>query len=168
MARGMAVGEPIVSQAQTKAWDENFDGTFGEPSKERGRFVWDDVQQKLVRPGEQTQRRAIDAPVMAGRFYEGAVATDGTDIGTRAKREGYMRKHGLADADDFKGAYEQRAREKAQLFTEGFAGEADKKRQVEAGQRALGEIVEMRQADYDRLRAKREEARRRRGKGFTS
>lgn len=45
--------------------------------------------------------RALNAPVMVDRFYEGARATDGTDIGSRAKHREYMKSHGVAPAGDF-------------------------------------------------------------------
>jgi hypothetical protein len=41
------------------------------------------------------------ALVMVDRFMEGDRATDGTDIGSRAKRRQYMQAHGLADVSDF-------------------------------------------------------------------
>jgi hypothetical protein len=40
-------------------------------------------------------------PLFTDRFMEGDRATDGTDIGSRAKRRQYMQAHGLADVSDF-------------------------------------------------------------------
>jgi hypothetical protein len=41
------------------------------------------------------------ALVMVDRFMDGDRATDGTDIGSRAKRRDYMRVNGLAEVSDF-------------------------------------------------------------------
>lgn len=40
--------------------------------------------------------------LISDRHYEGAVATDGTLIDTRAKHREYMRRNNLTTADDFK------------------------------------------------------------------
>jgi hypothetical protein len=41
------------------------------------------------------------------RHYDGLRATDGTDISTRKKHREYMKRNGLATADDFKGQWER-------------------------------------------------------------
>jgi hypothetical protein len=53
---------------------------------------------------------AISAPIMVDRFMEGAVATDGTDIGSRRKRKDYMRATGAADRSDYGPGYGERVR----------------------------------------------------------
>lgn len=74
---------------------------FGEGTKERGKFVWDEQQQKLVRYDDyRPQARAIDAPIITDRWYEGARTLDGDDIGSRRKREEYMRSRGYTDGND--------------------------------------------------------------------
>jgi hypothetical protein len=105
VARGTVVGEPVVSQANTREYEEGYDraglGT-SETAKERGRFIYDPVQKKLVRAEDyRPPDRALDAPIMVDRFYENTKATDGTDIGSRAKHRAYMKANGLASADDF-------------------------------------------------------------------
>jgi len=168
MARGMVNGEPIVSQAQTKAFDEGFERTFGADRKvERGRFIYDPELGRCVPAAEYHERRALDAPVMAGRFYENVVATDGTDIGTRAKREEYMRKNGLADPSDFTQHLAQKRAERDRFYQTGFGTAEQEKSAKQAADRALHEIVDARQKDYDHTRARREAERTRRGKGFT-
>jgi hypothetical protein len=57
--------------------------------------------------------RALDAPIMVDRFREGAVAPDGTPIGTRRAEREWMNATGSAHYDDFKGARERRAKEEA-------------------------------------------------------
>lgn len=114
MARGMANGEPIVSQAQTEAFDEGYDRVFGKNRKpHRGRWVWDEGQQKLVSADEYVAPvRALDAPVMVDRFYENTAATDGTDIGSRRKHREYMNARGLAPGGDYSPQwYESRRKE---------------------------------------------------------
>ncbi|WP_242394846.1 hypothetical protein [Anaeromyxobacter oryzisoli] len=163
----MAAGEPIVSQAETKAFDEGYERVFGERKRvERGRYIYDPELGKCVPAAEYHASRAIDAPVMAGRFYENQVMTDGTVVGSRAQYHEYMERNGLAPSSDFKGVYAQKRAERDRFYTEGYATAADEKRGREAAERALGTIVEMRQRDYDKVRAKREAERARRGKGF--
>jgi hypothetical protein len=108
MARGTVVGETPVTQAQSKAWDKGCEQAgIGAPKGERGRFVWDESQGKLVPAAEYHAARAVDAPIMMDRYYENTAATDGTDIGSRRKHRAYMREHGLTTADDFKGQWEK-------------------------------------------------------------
>jgi hypothetical protein len=102
MARGTVIGEPVVSQANTDAFREGYDKALGDRKVERGRWVYDVRQGGLVPADEYVPpARALDAPIMVDRFYEGAKATDGTDIGSRRKHRAYMKEHGLTTADDF-------------------------------------------------------------------
>lgn len=168
MARGMAAGEGIVSQAQSKVWDEGYDRTnLGKrkTSGERGRFVWDSKRGKLVRPWEidrdETQEARF-APVMPGRIYEN-VNVPGTDIdiGSRQRRKDYMRRNDLADADDFKGDV-ARANARRREILETGRMPADKQRK-ESLARELERIVLMPQARYEKELKQRERERRERG-----
>jgi hypothetical protein len=101
MARGMVNGERIVSQASTDEFRENHERIFGERKPCRGRWVWDPEEQRLVSAEDyRPQPRAVDGTIMVDRFMEGAVAPDGTDIGSRRKRQAYMRETGVVDASD--------------------------------------------------------------------
>lgn len=113
MARGTVVGEGVVSQASTEEFREGYERTFGDKKAERGRWVYDEAQQKLVRAEEyQAPERAVDAPILAGRFYEGVKAVDGEDIGSRAKHRDYMRRHGVTSFSDFGPDYAERQQRK--------------------------------------------------------
>jgi hypothetical protein len=102
MARGMVVNEAVVSQASTDEFREAHERIWGDKPVQRGRWIWDEAAQKLVRAEDyQPPSRAVDAPIMVDRFYEGTAATDGTDIGSRRKHRDYMARNGLAPADDF-------------------------------------------------------------------
>jgi hypothetical protein len=72
-------------------------------------------------------RTALNAPFMIDRFYENTRATDGTDIGSRAKHREYMRRNGLTTADDFKGVWAEGAKERARIVS----GEADRRERRE-------------------------------------
>jgi hypothetical protein len=114
MARGMVVGEQIVSQAATEEFRENHERIFGDKKPQRGRWVWDARLGKLVPFDEyHPEPEAVNAPIMSGRCFENQVAPDGTDIGSRAKLKQWMRETGNADYDDFAGAREKRAKEEA-------------------------------------------------------
>lgn len=55
-------------------------------------------------------------PLFTDRHMEGDRATDGTDIGSRAKRRDYMRANGLADASDYTQTHQKKAQERAAYF----------------------------------------------------
>ena len=77
MARGMVVGEAIVSQAQTKAFDEGYERTFGARKPQRGRWVWDAAQGKLVSAEDYVPPAAkTGTGIMVDRFMEGERAPD--------------------------------------------------------------------------------------------
>lgn len=61
-----------------------------------------------------------DAGVLWGdRHYEGARATDGTDISTRTKHREYMAANNLALADDFKETWAKAQQQRERLYTQG-------------------------------------------------
>lgn len=65
---------------------------------------------------ETVEKRALDAPILSGRFYENTKSPiDGADIGSRRKHQVYMRDRGLALADDFKGVWAGKQKERAQI-----------------------------------------------------
>lgn len=53
---------------------------------------------------------ARSAPVMVDRFMEGAVSTEGVDIGSRQKRKDYMRATGATDKSDYRKDFGDRVR----------------------------------------------------------
>jgi hypothetical protein len=114
MARGMVVGESIQSQASTDEFRDGYDRIFGDRKPQRGRWIWDEAQQKLVSAEEyEPPSHAVDGPIMSGRCNENLVAPDGTDIGTRARRKAWMKATGTADASDYTQAWKKAAAEKA-------------------------------------------------------
>jgi len=103
MARGTAVGEPVVSQARTPEFDAGYDRAFGPDRKpERGRWVM--VDGKLVSAEDyRPPARAVDAPIIADRIHEGTTLDVGdriVDIGSRRKRRQFMRETGLVESSD--------------------------------------------------------------------
>lgn len=131
MARGMVVGERIVSQAQTREFDEGYARTFGDKPRQRGRWVWDRAQGRLV-PADEYVPPSSDArcaPIMTGACHEGQVAPDGTDISSRRKRAAWSKASGCADYDDFKSARAARQKmlaERAELVRTGKPSKPDK------------------------------------------
>lgn len=112
--RGMVAGQPIVTQAQTKEFDEGHERIFGHDAKpQRGRWVYgQDGHARPVgedwTPAETRARTATEEIV-----YGGAVATDGTPINSRKKHRDYLKSTGLAMASDFsKASMEKEARHK--------------------------------------------------------
>jgi hypothetical protein len=115
MARGTVVNEPVVSQANTEAFDEGYERVFGKDRVvQPGRWIFDAQGHAIPESEYRAPERAIDAPILAGRFYENTCATDGSDIGSRTKHRAYMKERGLASADDFSPGYYERVRKQAQ------------------------------------------------------
>jgi hypothetical protein len=100
MARGTVVGEPVVSQANSRAYADNYDRIFGKDHKpERGRWSFGSAD---------TTERAANAPIIADRIHEGTVSPiDGSDIGSRRKRREHMKAHGVEDATDASPAWRE-------------------------------------------------------------
>jgi len=113
--RGTAADEPVVSKARTKEFEEGYERLFGDHPPIRGKWVYDESTQTLV-PVENyvSPPRALDAPVMVGRFYENTQATDGTDIGSRARHKAYMHDNGLTTVDDYKQTWQKAAEHRAE------------------------------------------------------
>lgn len=101
----------IKTKPQTKDFDEGYDRTFGADRKPiRGSWVMDPVTKQLVPRGDyRREERAVDAPIMAGRFYEGTTTThcdeDGkvrvVDLGSRDRHRAYLKETGLAPGTDY-------------------------------------------------------------------
>lgn len=110
MARGMVNGEAVVSQANTEGFREGYERVFGNRKPQRGRWVWDAKQGRLVDADAYgPEPLALNAPILADRIHEGTVSPiDGSDIGSRRKRREHMRAHGVEDATDITPAFRER------------------------------------------------------------
>lgn len=63
-----------------------------------------------IAPPLREENEARNAPIMVDRFMEGAVSTDGVDIGSRRKRSDYMRATGSTDKSDYGADHGDRVR----------------------------------------------------------
>lgn len=81
-----------------------------------GQLVSEEVHPNYVGSGEPGAARV---ELMLDGHYDGLQATDGTPIDSRTKHREYMHRHGLAMADDFKGAWAKAADRRADLSTTG-------------------------------------------------
>lgn len=112
----MSTGADAKTMPVTAEYEEGYERTFGAGSKERGTWVWDEKQQKLVRPWEKSepdQALAIHAPISTDRYYENTVAIDGkTDIGSRRRYKEYLKQTGYCHASDFSQETIEKNREK--------------------------------------------------------
>jgi hypothetical protein len=105
MARGMANGEGITSQASTNEYRQAHDRVFGErKAGSRGRWVWDEDAGKLVRAEDyRPQSMAVNASILADRIHEGTTFDEGSrvvDIGSRRKRREFMARTGMVESSD--------------------------------------------------------------------
>lgn len=102
----------------------------------RKRYRWDIEKQGLVEMADDwtgAERRS-QTPTEE-LIYGGAVATDGTPINSRKKHREYKARHGLADADDFKGQWARQAEQRERAKQ----GDIDHKARREALGRAFYE-----------------------------
>lgn len=96
------------------------------PNPETGR-----VESIEVTPDFQSHEER--APVYSDLYMDGVRATDGTDIGSRAKRRAYMQSRGLADASDYTETWAKAEKQRAAYFR----GEHDTQARREAIARAI-------------------------------
>jgi len=88
----------------------------------------------------QVRSQLADGVLWGDRHYDGMRATDGTDISTRTKHREYMRANGLTTMDDFKGQWQQQAKERQQASITG--GDHRQRRQdvIEAAKRVTEQV----------------------------
>lgn len=112
--RGMVAGQAIVTQAQTKEFDEGYERTFGNRKPVRGRFVYTSGGEPLPEPVEAGREPPPEArlQLMTDGHYDGLRATDGTPINSRTKHRSYMQAKGLTVADDYKGEWAKKYEER--------------------------------------------------------
>lgn len=110
----MSTGADAKTMPGTAEFREGYERVFGDRKPQRGRWVWDKAQGKLVPADEYVPppEEARAAPIMVDRFMEGAQAQDGTDIGSRRKRREYLQREGLTDANDYSPGYAEKVRRK--------------------------------------------------------
>ena len=137
----MSTGADNKSMPNTAEFEAGYERTFGNRSPQRGKWVWDPSARVLVPIGEYVPPpRALDAPIMVDRFYEGALATDGTDIGSRQKHREYMRQNNLTTIDDFTETWKKEDTRKAAMRADPRAGDLDHAERREQIARATYEI----------------------------
>lgn len=99
------------------------------PNPETGR-----VESVEVTPDFQAHEER--APVYTDCYMDGARATDGTDIGSRAKRRAYMQSRGLADASDYTETWAKAEKQRAAFYT------PDAKHDTQARREAIARAIE--------------------------
>jgi hypothetical protein len=111
---------------------------FGDKPRETGRrrYVYTQNGNPLPAPVEVSQdwqnSSGVTAPV-TDLYMDGVRATDGTDIGSRAKRREYMKRENLADASDYTQTW-AKAKQEREAF---FSGKQSSPERREAIARAL-------------------------------
>lgn len=126
----MSTGADNKTMPGNNAFRDNYDKIFGkDKTPEFGRFVWDDLLHTFVKAEhyQPPPSTALNAPIMAGRFYENlsAKVDDGTgkavevDIGSRAKHAEHMRSRGLTVQSDFKETWKKEAEKRAEFMLHG-------------------------------------------------
>lgn len=137
----MSTGADPKSRPNSVEFETEYERIFGKKEIQRGKWVWDEAQMKLVRAEDYIPpERAVDAPIMVDRFYEGQVTPDGVDIGSRRKHRQYMRDNGLTTSDDFTETWKKAAAVRERSRTEGAP---DSARREQVG-RAMYELEKRR------------------------
>ncbi len=70
-------------------------------------YRYDKKLDKLVEITRQKQGPADKKIFVSDAHYDGLVATDGTDIGTRKKHREYMKQNNLTTMDDFTNSWSE-------------------------------------------------------------
>lgn len=99
------------------------------PNPETGR-----VESVEVTPDFQSHEER--APVYTDLYLDGMRATDGTDIGSRAKRRQYMQARGLADASDYTETWAKAEQQRAAFFS------PDAKHDTQARRESIARAIE--------------------------
>jgi len=105
----------------------------------RQTWHWDPEQGKLVEgPGPRRSDGSGDGWRFSDRLYSGTPfkAHDGTIIDSKKKHREYMKRHGLATADDFKGEWARAEKRREDVYT----GRHDKQQRREAVMRAMEKL----------------------------
>ena len=114
-------GQSTQRYEVTDAYRATHEAVFGERKPSRGRWVWDKDRQALVPEAEFTPPpENSHVEVMCDFNLDGTRAPDGTDIGSRRKRDEWMRRNGVTFASD----YSKETLEKAKAANTGRTPEA--------------------------------------------
>lgn len=115
----------IKTRPVTKDYEAGFEKAFGKSSGQRGRWIWDPSQKKLVTPDKyRAPVRALDASIVMDRQYENmASPIDGADIGSRRKHREYMKRHGLVMSEDYREHNKKAAADRAARIQGTHAGD---------------------------------------------
>lgn len=93
-------------------------------ANDRGFVAWEDY-------GDWTEERALDAPILSGRFYENVQSPiDGSDIGSRTKHREHMKQHNVTIATDYAGEWEK-AKAQREAMQKGEHDTSERKEAVE-------------------------------------
>jgi hypothetical protein len=124
----MSTGADSKTMPVSREYEDGFDRTFGKRDPVRGRWIYlPDGTSVRAEDYSPPAEEAVNAPIMAGRFYENTAATTcdeqsrvlKVDIGTRQRHREFMRQRGLTTADDYTKTWEQAAKERKQFFQDG-------------------------------------------------
>ena len=110
---------PFTVGGVSAEYDEGHERTFEASGRvKRGRYRYDPDTKSMVEMGAPPPVEAR-TQISMDRHYENMAATDGTDIGSRRKHQEYMRRNGLAVADDFKGTWAKATQEREAYLQHG-------------------------------------------------
>lgn len=137
------MSDSIKSQSEqrtrvTEDFREGHERVFGTPTRKPGRTRYVYTAEGCIEVGEDWQPTVEDdakTHVAVDLYMDGVRATDGTDIGSRAKRREYMKRNDLVDSSDFTEHWEKAKAQRDRVNS----GEADTKERREIIGRALHE-----------------------------
>lgn len=87
----------------------------------RRRYIQDRHTGELIEVTSDYQAplRNDSGALWGDRHYDGARASDGTDISTRSKHREYMRLNNVTTVDDFKDTWAKAREQRERLYTQG-------------------------------------------------
>jgi hypothetical protein len=80
-----------------EAFASNFDMIFGDKRPERGSFVFDPIQNKLVPKNEYIDRSDVNAPMVIGDIQPYQSMVTGEMVTSRSVHRQHLKQHGLIE-----------------------------------------------------------------------
>lgn len=135
----MSTGADNKTMPVTAEYENGYERIFGKREPVRGRWIQHPQTGELIHESEYVapqSERALDAPVMVDRFYEGVtidtVDEKGkptkVDVGSRKRHRDFLKSRGLTTADDFTETWKKAEQERARM-REGIFPDAKERRE---------------------------------------
>lgn len=80
-----------------EAFNEGYERIFGNKKPVRGRFIWDEVEKRMVPESEYIPPPEVNAPAIMGDIQPYKSMIDGSMIASRSTHREHLRQHGCIE-----------------------------------------------------------------------